>query len=59
MIKLALWVNFLVLAVMAGLLCIVALPAGIIMAIPAILTLVYMRCVKKRIEFAAAHLQVR
>ena len=39
-------------------LCLVALPAGIIMAIPAVLVLVYIRCIRNRIEFAAAHLQV-
>lgn len=57
MIRAALWVNFIVLAVMAGVLCLVALPAGVIMAIPAVLTLVYMRCIRRRIAFAAAHLQ--
>ena len=57
MIRIALWVNFLVLAAMAAALCVVALPAGIIMAIPAVLTLVYIRCVERRIRFAAAHLQ--
>jgi hypothetical protein len=57
MIRAALWVNFFVLAAMAAVLCLVALPAGIIMAIPAVLTLVYMRCIRRRIAFAAAHLQ--
>jgi hypothetical protein len=49
--------NFFVIAAMAVVLCTVALPAGIIMAIPAIFTLIYIRCVRDRIAFAAAHLQ--
>lgn len=57
MIRIALWVNFFVLAAMAAVLAIVALPAGLVIAVPAVLTLVYIRCISNRIKFAAVHLQ--